>query len=1111
MSDSTEDVNQLHEKRLRLARLLREQGGSAGATLQPSEGQRALWFLQQLAPTASAHNIAFTGRIVSAIDLAALRKAFDAVIGRHDALRTRIAMVGGQPVRFVEPSAAAPFEITDASNWPQERILAEISTEIRRPFDLAQELPIRVRLYACSHGVTYIAVTLHHVAVDGWSLWIVLSELQVLYGAAIRGDSAALLERAPLFSAYTRWESEMLADSAGRRHQAFWRQALSDAMPVINLPTDRVRPAVSRYAGAALRFDLEAAATDALRRIAQQERGTLQMAVVAVFLSLLQRYAAQDDLTIGYLASGRARPEFDHLVGYLTNALPLRVRIGPDTSFRELLRQTRDNLLDALDHQEYPFSRIVEDLNVARDPSRSPVFQTLFVFEKPHLLADQDLGAFIVGEPGATLSLGDLTIETLPFPAQREGQFDLTFVAVEREATLSCSLDYNTDLFDRATIERLSVHFRQLVRSATAAPEAPLGMLNLLSHEEIDTFTRLNDTACATPDDCFHHLFETWVARQPDADAVVFDGHAMTYAEVNAEANRLARHLRELGVVPDVIVGVCLERSSSLIVAVLAVLKAGGAFLPLDPDYPASRLAFMLSDADVPVLITQSSLASSLPSHAATVVRLDADAERWRDEPSENLQVDTTPDNLMYVIYTSGSTGQPKGVLLRHRGLVNVAAEQQRMFGVGPGSQVLQFAALSFDAAVFELSMALGSGGTLHMARAAELLPGLPLLDTLRRRAVNVITLPPSALMNVPVAELPHLKTITVAGEACPEELVQRWAGGRAFFNLYGPTEATIWSTARRCLEGEGAPTIGRPIANTRVYVLDRVGNLQPVGVPGELHIAGIGLARGYHRRPELSGARFVPDPFAVSAPERLYKTGDLVRWRPDGDIEFLGRIDHQVKVRGFRIELGEIESVIARHDDVHETVVVVREDVPGVRRVVAYVVRRPGAMTSAEALRAFVRLQLPEHMVPSAIAFLEQLPVSPAGKIDRSRLPAPTSSGPAAQAPASEMEQLVAAAWKSVLGVSTVGVDDNFFDLGGNSLLLAQVHARLSGVGDTPLSIVDMFQLPTVAALASRLVRQSVSATPASDRDAALTSGRARLRDQARRRAAGDEPGVKP
>ena len=549
MSDSTEDVNQLHEKRLRLARLLREPGGSAGATLQPSDGQRALWFLQQLAPTASAHNIAFTGRIVSAIDLAALRKAFDAVIGRHDALRTRIAMVGGQPVRFVEPSAAVPFEITDASNWPQERILAEISTEIRRPFDLAQELPIRVRLYACSHGVTYIAVTFHHVAVDGWSLWIVLSELQVLYGAAIRGDSAALLERAPLFSAYTRWESEMLADSAGRRHQAFWRQALSDAMPVINLPTDRVRPAVSRYAGAALRFDLEAAATDALRRIAQQERGTLQMAVVAVFLSLLQRYAAQDDLTIGYLASGRARPEFDHLVGYLTNALPLRVRIGPDTSFRELLRQTRDTLLDALDHQEYPFSRIVEDLNVARDPSRSPVFQTLFVFEKPHLLAAQDLGAFIVGKPGATLSLGDLTIETLPFPAQREGQFDLTFVAVEREATLSCSLDYNTDLFDRATIERLSVHFRQLVRSATAAPEAPLGMLNLLSNEEIDAFTRLNDTVCATPDDCFHHLFETWVARQPDADAVVFDGHAMTYAQVNAEANRLARHLRELGVI----------------------------------------------------------------------------------------------------------------------------------------------------------------------------------------------------------------------------------------------------------------------------------------------------------------------------------------------------------------------------------------------------------------------------------------------------------------------------------------------------------------------------------------------------------------------------------
>jgi amino acid adenylation domain-containing protein len=1041
----------VEQKRARLATFLRSRPQAAATTQPLSEGQRALWFLHQLAPHSPAYNIAFTARIVSAIDPAALQRAFDVLVDRHDALRSRIEAVGGEPVQHVQASMAAPFESIDASEWSEERVLEEIAAEIKRPFDLARGPLLRVRIYTRRSGDSYLAVTFHHIAMDGWSLWVCLSELKVLYTAALRGQQADLPHPRSRYRDYVHSESEMLASDAQVRHQEFWRATLGRAgMPVTNLPTDRIRPRVPRYLGAAHRFELDPALTARLRRLAQQERSTLQMGVLALFFVLLHRYTSQDDLIVGYVASGRVRPEFETLVGYLANALPLRSRLPTQASFRELLGRTKVLLLEALDHQDYPFPRVVDALSVTRDVSRSPVFQTLFVFEKPHLLGDQDIAAFIVGEPGARLDLGDLLLESLLFPAQQEGQFDLTFVAVERKSSLAYSIDYSTDLFDDSTIRRMAGHFQQLTAAALADPDAPLSTLGMVTAEEIEQIDLWNHTAQPFPDRCFHQLVESHAARQPEAVAVVFDDIGLSYAELNRRANRFARHLRRLGVGPDVVVGLCVERSSTLIVAALGILKAGGAFLPLDPAYPAARLAYMIEDSDVGVLVTQQSLVAELP-RGPRVVLVDRDAGEWQAESSDDLSSSVTPDHLMYVIYTSGSTGRPKGVLLRHRGLVNVATEQQRMFGVRAGAQVLQFASLSFDAAVFEISMALGSGGTLHMARPEELLPGRPLLDTLRRRAINVVTLPPSALMNVPVTDLPQLTTITVAGEACPAELISRWAPGRAFFNLYGPTEATIWSTALRCGDAAGAPTIGRPIANTQTYVLDAESRLVPVGVPGELHIGGAGVARGYHRQRELTAARFIANPFSADRTERLYKTGDLVRQLATGEIEFLGRIDHQVKVRGFRIELGEIETVLAQHPDVHETVVTVREDTPGAQRIIAYVVTHASARPSSEVLKAFVRTRLPEYMVPSAVVFLEVLPVTPAKKIDRAALPPPGNVAPRGPmvAPASDAERRIAAIWRDILKVDGVSIDDNFFDIGGSSLLVAQVHARLSEFGN--------------------------------------------------------------
>ena len=673
---------------------------------------------------------------------------------------------------------------------------------------------------------------------------------------------------------------------------------------------------------------------------------------------------------------------------------------------------------------------------------------------------------------------------------------------------------YDTTRFDAGAVERMSGHYNTLLAALVSGRERRLSELPLLTAaERRRTLAEWNDTR---RDDfgnaCLHERVEQHAALTPEKEALVFEGARLSFAQLNARANQLARHLRSLGVGAETRVGLMLERSVEMAVSVLAVLKAGGAYVPLDPAYPRERLAFMAEDAGLSVLLTQERLATSLPPHNARVVKVDAEAEQIAAHGEENPASVASAENAAYVIYTSGSTGRPKGAVVTRRGLTNLAGAQVVAFDVRADERVLQFASLSFDASIFEITMALHTGATLCLARPESVLPGEGLRSLLSEQRITNVTLPPSALALMPGAELPALRTIVVAGEACPSGLVDAWAPGRRFFNAYGPTETTVWATVAECFAAGPKPLIGRPISNAQVYLLDREMNPVPAGVAGELHIGGEGLARGYLNRPALTAERFVPNPFSEEPGARLYKTGDLACYTADGRVDFLGRIDHQVKVRGFRIEPGEIEAAVERHEGVREAVVVAREDVPGERRLVAYVTRaagEAGGAMSAASLRSYLKERLPEYMVPSAFVVLDEMPLTPNGKVDRKALPAPEqprrSADEAFTPPRSELERTVASVWREVLGVEQVGVDDNFFDLGGHSLLMIKANSRLREILKREISMVDMFQYPSVGALARFLSPQEAKAPALAQTMDRAARQRAAL-NQRRQQAGGGE-----
>ncbi|AOW98531.1 hypothetical protein BJP34_02900 [Moorena producens PAL-8-15-08-1] len=937
---TTDVMAELEQYKSEILQLLRENPDIS--QVHPlSYGQKYLWFLWELSPQGHNYNVSFSVRIYSKVDITIWQQVFQALRERHPLLRSTFPKLGEQPIQQLHQHQELDLLQIDASSWSEEELNKKVVEAHRHPFNLETEPVMRVRWFTCSEQDHIMLLTIHHIALDSWSWNLIAKELPQLYQAQLNGLEASLAPLQYSYQDYVNWQRELIEGQEGEQLWNYWQQRLGGELPVLNLPTDKPRPPIQTDNGGSYPFKLSEKLIEQLKELAQTEGATLYMTLLAAFQVLLYRYTGQKDILVGYPTSGRTKAEFASLVGYFVDSVVMRADLSGNLSFRDFLSQVRQTVLGALAHQDYPFALLVEKLQVERDSSRAPLFQAGFVLKK--FQESQDVPKCFLSSKKTLRNWGGLEVE--PFVLEQyESQYDLFLEMFEEDSSLVGLLKYNADLFDEQTIARIAGHFQNLLEGIVNDPQQRVTALPLMTEVEREQIlVEWNNTKTDYPNDkCIHQLFEEQVEKNPDAVAVVFEQQKLTYSQLNSKANQLAHYLQKLGVVPETLVGICVERSVEMVVGLLAILKAGGAYVPLDPAYPQERLEYMFADSQVSVLLTQEQLLAQLPQHQTQVVFIDRDWEKIATETPEKVESEVSPQNLAYVIYTSGSTGKPKGVLVEHKGLCNLATVQMQGFQVNSNSRVVQFASLSFDASISEIVMALGSGASLYLGSRNTLMPGVGMSQWLHNNKITHITIPPSALAVMPKEELPDLKTIVVAGEACPPELISQWSVGRQFVNAYGPTESTVCATMAECSPESSVAPIGRAIGNTQIYILDR--NLQPVpiGVPGEIYIGGVGVARGYLNQPQLTQEKFISHPLRNLTEERLYKTGDLARYLPDGNIEFLGRIDNQVKIRGFRIEPGEIESVLRRHPQVQQAVVIDREDTPGNKRLVAYFVPEP-------------------------------------------------------------------------------------------------------------------------------------------------------------------------
>jgi amino acid adenylation domain-containing protein len=1072
-----------------------EEGGQERLAL--THGQRALRFLHQLEPGSPAYTIARAARIRGPLDVAALRRALEGLVARHPVLRTSFPLVGEDPVQHIHEQLPLALAVEDAAGFSEAELQRRLIAVAYQPFDLERGPLLRVTLFSRAADEHVLLLAMHHIIADFWSLAVLVDELRQLYEAADSGEPGAgggsALPPPGQPAACLRWQSQYLASSAHEEDWAYWRQQLSGPLPRLELPR---APAAAKGDPApepCHRFKLGRELRQRAEKFSRLHGVTLNVTLLTAFQALLHRLTGQEDIIVGTPVATRSWPGSARLVGYCVNTLPLRVELARDPSFPELVARTGAIVRGALEHQEFPFSMLVERLQPERIVDRTPIFQALFVYQRAHLGELQDLAAFAVGGGAARMRLGQASVESIPLPPGT-AQFELTLAIAPDQEGLLCAFEYDRARLDAGMAERLAAQYECLLAAALETEHTPLSLLPLLPREQLEQhLLGWNATARSYRSDlCLHELVAAQAAKTPEAVAVVSGAERLTYAELQARASRLAALLRRHGVGPEVRVGVLVHRTAELLVGLLAILEAGGAYVPLDPRYPRQRLDFILRDAKVAVLLTQRDLASLLPEHSADPLYLD---ELDPSAPREGaVTAGVRPDNLAYVLYTSGSTGQPKGVAISHRSAVNFVQWATEVFAPEEMLGVLASTSICFDLSVFELFAPLSCGGRVILADTALHLPELPAASE-----VTLINTVPSAISELLMARaIPaSVRTINLAGEPLSSSLVSRLyeeTSAESIVNLYGPSETTTYSTYTVLPPVPTEPvSIGRAIANTQVYVLDA--NLQPVpeGVKGELFIGGIGVARGYLARPRLTAERFLPDPFSGLPGARLYRTGDLVRHCSDGTLEFLGRVDHQVKVRGFRIELGEIEALLRNHPAVKEAAVLAW-GTAAERQLVAYVVPAPdelpssgvgehGAQSAAAAqqesgymkqLREFLRGRLPDYMVPSQFVLLEALPLTPNGKINRAALPEPRSSQPDSSleylAPRNELEARIAAVWAELLRRERVGVHDSFFSLGGNSLLAGRLAARLSSALRVQVSIRTVFEHQTVAALATHL-----------------------------------------
>jgi amino acid adenylation domain-containing protein len=1041
-----------------------------------SFAQERLWFLDQLEPASPLYNISAAMRLSGPLQAAVLNQCLQQVVARHEPLRTTFVNRQGRPWQRIAPRQEVPLPVLDLETIATDRREAEVqrmaAKEATRPFDLSTGPLIHTSLLRLGPTEHVLLFTVHHIVADGWSMQVLVRELVGRYEAAVTGRTLQLPELTVQYADYGAWQRERMSGKTLEEHQAFWRQQLSGAA-TLDLPTDRPRPAVQTFRGAKLRFELPAGLTERLRAAGRRHGATPFMTLLAAFQTLLGRYSGQDDIVVGTPVAGRNHLEIEGLIGLFVNTLVLRGDLSGNPTFEELLRRTVKVATAAYAHQELPFEQLVDHLQPERDLSRNPLFQVMLILAVPQ----EAWNATDLEASAIELDMGT-------------SKFDVTLHLADTPRGFKGFWEYNTDLFDTATIERMNGHFRILLEAIVADPRRPVRQLPLLtSDERHQVLATWNATETPYPNDIpVHRLVERQAERTPERIAVEMGDQTITYRELDERANQLAHYLRTRGVGPETLVGFCVDRSPEMLVGLLAILKAGGAYLPLDPEYPAARLGFMLDDSHAPLLLANRRHADRLREggFSGQVVCLDTDADAIRRESCTALPSEVNGSNRVYVIYTSGSTGKPKGVEIEHHSLVNVLLFVQQQVGITENDVILGVTTLSFDIAAADMYLPLSVGARLVLADRETAADGHKLAMLLTDAGVTMLQVTPATwrmLVDSGWAGQPGL-TMFSSGEALDKELAgELLRRGGQLWNLYGPTETTIWSTAGQVQTGFENISIGRPIANTRLYVLDAWRQPVPMGVPGELYIGGEGLARGYLHRPELTAERFVPDPFGERG-ARMYRTGDLVRYRPDRTLEFLGRLDHQVKLRGFRIEIGEIEAVLAQHPDVRQAVAAAREDRPGDKHLVAYLVPEGAQRPSPEGLRQFIKEQLPEYMVPAVFVMLETMPLTPNGKVDRKALPVLDHSRPELEreyvAPRTPVEQTLAEIWSTVLGIQRVGIHDPFFELGGHSLLAAQVISRIQEAFQIELPLRTLFEEPTVAGLAAQIEQVSREQTPA-------------------------------
>jgi amino acid adenylation domain-containing protein len=1052
-----------------------------------SYAQRRLWFLDQLEPGSPLYNVYDLVPFCGALDAAVLSRALNEVVARHEALRTTISLLDGEPVQVVAASLQIPVKSVDLRSLSDSARGAEIErltyAEYERPFDLKQGPLLRVVLLLLREEESLLLVVTHHIVSDGWSLEIFRRELLDLYDSYWQEKPSPLLPLPVQYPDYAMWQREWLQGEALETQLAYWRTRLAGSLAALELPSDRPRPAVQTYQGASQHIRLPADLTDSLKALARDAEATLFMTLLAAFFTLLHRYTGRADLLIGTPVAGRRQAELEQLIGFFVNTLVIRCNLADDPSFQDLLTRVREECLGAYANQDVPFELLVEELRPKRDPGHNPIFQVMFQLIAANTLPDYaQLGGERAGEEVEEAEIKSGT-----------AKFDLSLDFCEcNDGGLFAAIEYSTELFHHDTIRRLLRNLKVLLMGIAADPTRRLSEIPLLTDaERRQCIVEWNSTDRAVPKDLtIHQLFEAQAERTPDAVAIVSAAGDLTYRELNSRANKLARYLRRLDVGPEALVGICMKRSIGTIVAVLGILKAGGGYLPLDSAYPKERLSFMLEGVQAKVLVTEQALLDLLPDREVQIVCLDRDWEQIDREDEANPGGETFPENVAYVIYTSGSTGAPKGVMVQHASLVNFTLAAAA-YGFRSTDRVLQFSSICFDTAAEEIYPCLTLGGTLVLNPTEASYSVETLLEKCREFGVTVLDLPTAVWHELTWAiakgttSLPSaIRMVVIGGERALPERLSMWrrsvTGNIPLMNGYGPTETTVVATVSD-LSQRGATEdslrevlIGRPIGNVQAYILDQRQQPVPVGVTGELYIGGKGLARGYVGAPELTAERFLPNAFGDTAGTRLYRTGDMVRYLASGEVEFLGRRDGQVKVRGFRVELGEVEAALRADEAVRDAVVVACADQTGNQGLAAYVVAANGngERVSVGDLREHLKRRLPDYMVPAAFVLLDELPLNGNGKVDRQALPSPKAtyddSSTGDDAPRTEVERAIAAVWREVLSVETLGVHSNFFELGGHSLVLVRVNSKLRDLFRREIPIIDMFKYPTISSLAA-------------------------------------------